>query len=754
VSARTNRSPSKARAQRDKSDRALPSGQGGDPVERNCADGSLETWPAGSSRNYWLLVGLAFAIAVAFRILFLHADPPWNFTWSQDLFTDGARVVDGARNKVLFGDWIIDPRSPGAVFYPISSVLAWLVFKIGGVGLAQANVTGLLPGLASLVLIYFIGRKLEGRIGGLVALVLFGFSYLHVIYSRVPMVESMLMLMLLAAFRLALGGRLQLFLAGLLIALASFMVKLHALHLLPVIIVYLVLVPDEALAGRRRSHLVASLAAGFAAGTAVWLGAIYAQHPAALDKYFTSNVFLAQKADYQGLSVVKAIERRIAGVIHVGAGRDGYQAKTAEVSMLAFISLLGIASRFSLRKATLKPYELFSVIWFVCLLAALGLMSYRPLRYLALLTPCVSFLAMSLLMRLARGEQVIATPRPRWFVYFFGFWLVWIVIHIQQEAVFEVMTGGRVLLVNEMNAFQKMLYKYQFMVLRQLLIWGSLGIAFTLFFHGKLSRGETSMSLRRSRGLFIAAMLIIVAAGTLRFALYAADRKYSVIEASESLTRVFSDGVFLAGDCSALIALETDFKTLPSYGDLIRYKEKAAFERYPITHFILRFPTLFNYLSETYPDLEDRASSVRILGLCGREATIIRYEGWPGTVNYPYHPTLYEQATLALGDEDTGQARELFQAFLEQHPDSYEALWGMALCDFRDERLEEARVLIERALELTHRDALCYEAYADILNSLGEIDRCVKYYKKALELSPNSRRLMRKLNIEREVLDE
>jgi 4-amino-4-deoxy-L-arabinose transferase-like glycosyltransferase len=192
-------------------------------------------------RRYWILVGLAFAAAIAFRIVFLRADAPWDFTWSQDLFTDGARVVDGARNKVLYGSWIVDPRSPGAIFYPISCLIAWVIFKAFGVGLAQANLVGVLPGLAALPVIYLIGKKIEGRIGGLLVLVMLGFSYLHVIYSRVPMLESLLALSLLGSFWLALGGRLHLFLAGLVVGVAATMVKLHALHMVPVIVVFVLM---------------------------------------------------------------------------------------------------------------------------------------------------------------------------------------------------------------------------------------------------------------------------------------------------------------------------------------------------------------------------------------------------------------------------------------------------------------------------------------------------------------------------------
>ena len=113
--------------------------RGGDSIAPGDVPAGSRGLLASETTRYWLIAGIAFAIVVLFRTLFLHADPPWNFTWSQDLFTDGARVVDGARNKEVFGKWIIDPRSPESVFYPLPTLIAWIVFKIGGVGLAQAN---------------------------------------------------------------------------------------------------------------------------------------------------------------------------------------------------------------------------------------------------------------------------------------------------------------------------------------------------------------------------------------------------------------------------------------------------------------------------------------------------------------------------------------------------------------------------------------------------------------------------------------
>jgi tetratricopeptide (TPR) repeat protein len=131
----------------------------------------------------------------------------------------------------------------------------------------------------------------------------------------------------------------------------------------------------------------------------------------------------------------------------------------------------------------------------------------------------------------------------------------------------------------------------------------------------------------------------------------------------------------------------------------------------------------------------------------------VRYEQWPGYAESGYLPTDFELAVKLMHADDVGGARKLFQRFLEQRPDSYEAVWGLSLCDFRDGEVEQAKAVIERALEMTDRDALSFEAYADILDALGSSVEAIRYYEKALELSPNSRRLARKWNAVRERTD-
>jgi hypothetical protein len=695
-----------------------------------------------------LLVALTLAAVCFMRLAFLSADPPWDFTWSQDVFTDGARVVDGARNKILFGHWITDPRSPVILFYPLSNLLAWVVFKVGGVGLAQANLTGVLPALASLVVMFLLMRKLEGNLGGLLGLITLGFAHVYVIFGRMPMVESLITLMLLGSFWLALGGRRDLFLSGLLLGIASFMVKLHALHLAPVVLAFLAVdYGRDRDTGAKKLHLASSFVVGLAVAFGFWLVTIYAGHSAMMAKYFKSNVLLSQSSDYRDITSYQVVVRRLSGLMHVGAGRDGYFVKIPELSVAAFLGLLGVISRFSWRRPAAPRWELLSGIWFVGLVLALSLLGYRPLRYIVLFTPSVCLLAVSLLLRLARGEAWLAPERPRWFLYAFGIWITWVILHFQQDMAFQIMTGGRSIVLEGMNDFQRGLYRYQFAVFQQLLIFGSAGFLITLFLRRKLRSADTTLPLRQSRRLFIAGVLIIVILNGMRFAGYGLDRKYSIINTAESMRTILSDNVFLVGDCANTVALETKFKGLPAYGDLMRYHEKAEFEHYPVTHFLLRYPALYNYLRDNYPDFSANLRPIRLFGLCGREATLLRFEEWPGYPKYTYRPTVFEQATDLLNEGSSDEAIQGFDVFLDMKPHSYEAFWGLAVCEMKKGNDQQAKVYIERALELTKTDALSYEVYADVLQNLGQHELAIKYWRNALMLSPGNRRVLGKIGL-------
>ncbi len=697
-------------------------------------------------RYYSLIAGLCFAVAVVLRMVFLNADPPWNFTWSQALFTDGARAIDGARSKILFGDWIIDMRSPVVLFYPLVNLLAFVIFRVGGVGLAQANLVGVLPGLASISLLYVWMRKLEGKLAGLIALVVLSLCYVHVIYSRVPMVESLLILMLLAAFFLALRGRGSLFFSGLLIGSAAFMVKLHALHFVPVVLVYLLLArpPDE----ERPTpvlHLIAAFLAGCVVAFGVWFAFVYFVNPEVVAKYFRSNILIAQKGEYAGVSLLAVIEKRLGAFIHLGSGREGFFAKAPVMALAAVAGLIFAISGLTREKSSVRPWEKLAAIWFAGLVAALSFLSYRPLRYLALLTPSVTLLAASFLWRLVRGGPLFASRKPGWYIYGFAIWLAWVLIHIQQDIIHQVISragsaGGG------LTPGQMSLYRFGLSVWPKVLIFGGAAVVLTLIFRRRIVSAKAALPYGFRKTVFWLMVAGIVILNSAMFLGYVDQRKYSIVDGAASLDRVLSDGAFLVGDCSTTMSLESGFRTLPAYGDLIRYDEREEFEKYPVTHFVIRFPTLYEYLTKNHTDFNQKMVPVRNFVLCGRDAVIVRYEDWPGYGLSSYKPSGFEQAMGLLNEGLIDGARSGFESFLGRRQDSYEALVGLAICDLQQGRNDDAARALEKVFELTDRDALSHEIYGDILNSRGRGMEAKDEWEKALKLNPNSRTLRDKLD--------
>ena len=724
-----------------------------------------------SFKYYWVAAAVVIAAAVILRTVFLNADPPWNFTWSQALFTDGARAIDGARSKVVFGTWIQDMRSPVVLFYPLINLLAFAIFKVAGVGLFQANLAGVLPAIAAAILAFAWMRKLDGSAAGLLALIFIAFPYTHIIYSRVPMVESLLILMLLAAFYFALKRTGGLVISGFLVGLAAFGLKMHALHFVPVVLVYLLIRPRgeggnapggistaleerPPVSSRRMAggnwRLAAAFLAGLAGAVALWVVLVYHLNPEVIAKYFKSNIVLAQDDAYSGAGIGAVIWRRVEAFLHIGSGRDGFFAGTPVMSVLAYLGLLSVISGLFGGKPGARAWERLAAVWFVGLLAALSLLSYRPLRYMVLLTPSTALLATAFMLRLARGNSILSSPRSSGFIYAFGAWLALALIHLQHDLVYGILSGGAALMGRPSSPGMVSLYRFHLSTLQHLLFFGGLALGVCLIFRGPIMRGRPKLPKRWTRYVLATVLIGFVLINTVNFARYAAGRRYTILDSSRSLKRVLSDGVFMVGDCSTTLSLETGFRSLPAYGDLIRYDEKEEFGKYPVTHFLLRFPTLYEYLDKNYPDFKSRMTAVTSFMLCGREATVVRYDGWPGNSGVGYSPSLFERAMDQMRSGEFAVAREQLESFVADEPDSYEGHALLAYAWLQAGKSDQALAESRRALELTTRDALSYEIYGDILSSLGRQAEARAEWQKALELDPGRRSLQGKLGLRRQ----
>jgi 4-amino-4-deoxy-L-arabinose transferase-like glycosyltransferase len=151
-----------------------------------------------STPRFAALLILIVVVAALLRGLFPTADPPWNPTVGIVWHDEGA-WVHNARNKALFGDWVLDRWNP-LYIAPVFTTLEYLSFEAFGVGLRQARLVSELTGLGSVVLLALGLRKLAGPGTGLVGGALLATNYVYVMYNRAAIMEASMVAFMVAAW--------------------------------------------------------------------------------------------------------------------------------------------------------------------------------------------------------------------------------------------------------------------------------------------------------------------------------------------------------------------------------------------------------------------------------------------------------------------------------------------------------------------------------------------------------------------------
>ena len=151
-----------------------------------------------SARGFagWMLVITLVAIAV--RLSFPTADPPWTTTVGIVWHDEGA-WVHNARNKALFGRWTEDAWNPMYIA-PVFTGLEYVSFALLGVGLWQARLVSELTGIASVVLLALGVRRIAGREAGLIAGALVATNYVYVMWNRAALMEASMVAFMVAAW--------------------------------------------------------------------------------------------------------------------------------------------------------------------------------------------------------------------------------------------------------------------------------------------------------------------------------------------------------------------------------------------------------------------------------------------------------------------------------------------------------------------------------------------------------------------------
>jgi len=191
--------------------------------------------------RHWPVLWWA-AIAALFALHFVHlsADFPNYSPWMDySKYTDEGWYGNAAVRQALFGHWRVPGDFNPAVALPVWPVLLRLAFAIGGVSLAVARVLALAIFAANLLVSYALLGRAANRTAALAGVTFLAASAYLWAFSRLAILEPLLILFLLLSWLLVLPAprnasrrRWRLLGAGLLLALAV-LTKTTAIFLLP-----------------------------------------------------------------------------------------------------------------------------------------------------------------------------------------------------------------------------------------------------------------------------------------------------------------------------------------------------------------------------------------------------------------------------------------------------------------------------------------------------------------------------------------
>ena len=168
------------------------------PVREDESIGVLERWCYAA----WSGAIIAFAILAALN---LRADfpnySPWTFDWAK--YTDEGWYGNAAIRAHLFGNWYLPGDFNPAVALPVLPFLEWLLFFITGVTPQAARGLDIAFFFTSLLLTYRLVRDKGTRWAGLMAVTLMVTSPFLYSFSRLAILEPVLIAQTLLALNMA-----------------------------------------------------------------------------------------------------------------------------------------------------------------------------------------------------------------------------------------------------------------------------------------------------------------------------------------------------------------------------------------------------------------------------------------------------------------------------------------------------------------------------------------------------------------------
>ncbi len=513
------------------------------------------------ARSLFYRALIIIIIACAFlRALHPSADPPVDLSWSGGYFADEGFWVHNARNQILFGEAVTNDWND-MYLSPITYWLAFIAFKLFGIGLWQARIISIVLSSFSILLIALaLSLRLSERTA-LYAAVFWGFSFVPMMYGRLYLLETPLVFFIsLALFLYLMGERFPpgYLLCGVALGCA-YSIKSLAVYLIVASLASLILMFISQ-SQRSLKDLLRNLGficAGFLMIIIPLYLLFYLPHWELVSGY--NRYYLSQ----QSASLSGIAKDVLTQPFFI------YASRFPVITALGMVGLISLFDKLYRKRA--NTVEILLFCWFILGFVMLSMFHYRPVRYylpIFLALHIMAALGLERLFDLLGGDvfQRVLWSRGRK--------AVLLVIFI----IIAGSLGGFMLLAPRLGVSKDLLayvYKPGFYLS---------GFTLGLVGYYVLRLAGNKDSMQHQRLIYMALISIFVIHNALQYVNWARAPKYTIRSASLKL-EMLAPGGRVAGQWAPQLCMNNQLRCYPMWLGYVNHED--ALELYDITHILL-----------------------------------------------------------------------------------------------------------------------------------------------------------------------
>lgn len=688
------------------------------------------------------LVGLALTGLV--RGVHPAADAPFDLSWSQGPSTDPAYYLEPAISLVETGEiqsisknW----NAPG--YYLLYLPAVWLF----GSSNAVINLTTVFIGLVGFVFFFLLARRTDDEPTVIFATLLWAISYFWIMYTRIPLVyTAMITYMLAAVYLWVLGLKKPLWFipAWIVLLVAIIWVRVIAVALVPAFVVGHGAALYERFKDRKRliSTVFGTMVVLVVAGVLVVIASLYLDFNPVLTALGRIKVHMRE-----GMTGDRVL------FYLFNLGQSGAIFLWLPVaSLMSYLYLLMFMGDLVTRKLDFADPDsvirLMMVVWLVFGALSTILFEYAPPRYFLFLMPPMFYTAGCALSRLIN-------PPPR-VEYEYGyyilliFWVVFLTFKLLYTTLFYFIKNFDTFVVG-LSMTEKGIARFEgiieffssFYLLASLSLIMGIAVALVVFSYRRSDRYTDSGAIRKSVRLATVGVLLILCI-TYQGSMYASwvvRPHYTMSSFSRELGDMLGEDAILAGPYAHVMTLENDLDAVyMSFFVPGMSSPCDRFEAAGATHLIIDVKNGLPYLEESYPEAFECLEFVNTVYIRGNGVDLYRYTGAE-----EYTPSDFERAVELIRGGNQAEAIPLLEGVTAEYPRDAIPVVFLALAKQQLGDTDEAYALLLYAIELNPDNMKAYFGLANILEIRGDRSVAAVYYRKCLELFPESQSLREKI---------